>query len=166
MLFLFKSTPENKKESTANTFVGQRGRGGHKEPAELYEVHKELTEWMDCCELKTLKGKTCENDLDLQTHLDSIRSASTEKDGKHLLEQLKKDGYVVSQIVTDDSSDNIQNVMRKAEERYNTVNADILKTALSLESKIRNKRRKRFFNVFFLLSWIWRKFKLFCIFSC
>ena len=36
MLFLFKSTPENKKkESTANTFVGQRGRGGHKEPAEL-----------------------------------------------------------------------------------------------------------------------------------
>ena len=39
MLFLFKSTFKKiKEESTANTFVGQMSRGGHKEPAELTVV--------------------------------------------------------------------------------------------------------------------------------
>ena len=33
--FCLSQLPKIKKESTANTFVGQRGRGGHKEPAEL-----------------------------------------------------------------------------------------------------------------------------------
>ena len=35
MLFLFKSTSKNKKRKHSEIFVGQRGRGGHKEPAEL-----------------------------------------------------------------------------------------------------------------------------------
>ena len=33
--FCLSQLPKTKKESTANTFFGQRGRGGHKEPAEL-----------------------------------------------------------------------------------------------------------------------------------
>ena len=33
--FCLSQLPKTKKESTANIFVGQRGRGGHKEPAEL-----------------------------------------------------------------------------------------------------------------------------------
>ena len=135
-----------KRDKILKTVSYNRGHGEMcKCVLDFYEIHKELTKWIDRWEFKTLQGKNCENDLDLQIQLlDSLRSARKEKDGEHLFEKLKAVSYSVSQIITnDDSFDNIQNVMRKNEERYNTVKADILKTTLSLEDGTSNKRHKQ-----------------------